>query len=163
VTLAPSQVVRVRWRVNDLIRLMMCVACLAIARLAIRVVPFARLQSWLGRPGLGGEPTPTLDAANTARAQRVSQTLQRAAARTPWASNCYSQALAARFQLGMAGIPHTVSFGLRRNELDALEAHAWVVAGDVVVTGGGVIGNYTEVSSFTWVPHGPHSTAGMPE
>jgi transglutaminase superfamily protein len=163
VTLAPSQVVRVRWRVSDLIKVTMCVACLATARLAIRVVPFVRLQSWLGRPGLGGEPAPDLDASAIAQARRISQILQRAAARTPWASNCYSQALAARFQLGVAGIPHTVSFGLRRNDLDALEAHAWVVAGDVVVTGGGVIGDYTEVSSFTWVPHGRRSTAGTPE
>jgi hypothetical protein len=159
VTLAPSQAVRVRWRINDLIRLMTCVACLGVARLVIRVVPFVRLQSWLGTPGLAGEPTPDLDASAIAHARRISQTLRRAAARTPWASNCYSQALTARFQLGIAGIPHTVSFGLRRNEHDALEAHAWVVAGDVVVTGGGVIGDYTEVSSFTWVPRAPRSTA----
>jgi hypothetical protein len=161
VTLAPSHV-RVRRRVNDLIRLMTCATCLAAARLAIRVVPFARLQSWIGTPGLRGESTPRLDTTDTARARRVGQTIQRAAARTPWASNCYSQALAARFQLGIAGIPHTVSFGLRRDEGDALEAHAWVVAGDVVVTGGGVT-NYTEVSSFTWVPRRPQSTARTPE
>ena len=141
----------------------MCMAWLAIARLTIRVVPFARLQSWLGRPGLGGEPTPDLDASAIARARRISQTLRRAAARTPWESNCYAQALTARLQLGIAGIPHTVSFGLRRNDLDALEAHAWVVAGDVVVTGGGVVDDFTEVSSFTWVPDGLQSTAGAPE
>ena len=138
----------------------MCVACLAMARLTIRVVPFAGVQRWLGKPNPRGKPAPDLDTADTVRAQRVSLTLHRAAARTPWASNCYSQALAARFQLGVAGIPHTVSFGLRRNELDALEAHAWVVAGDVVVTGGGAIDDFTEVSTFAWVPRGSRSRDG---
>jgi hypothetical protein len=73
-----------------------------------------------------------------------------AARHTPWRSECYPQALAARVLLTLAGVPHVVSFGVRRDG-DALVAHAWVHAGDLTVTGGSGH-RYTEVGAFAWAP-----------
>lgn len=76
--------------------------------------------------------------------------MQLAARHTPWRSECYPQALTARALLGLARVPHVVSFGVRRDG-DALVAHAWVHVDGVPVTG--LTGHdYTEVGSFAWTP-----------
>ena len=85
---------------------------------------------------------------------RIGATVRLAARHTPWRSECYPQALTARVLLGLAGIPHVVSFGVRRDR-DALVAHAWVRVGEVVVTG--TTGHeYTEVGAFAWAPRARH-------
>lgn len=77
--------------------------------------------------------------------------MRTAAARTPWRSDCFPQALAARVLLRAAGVPHVVTFGLRRGETDALKAHVWVAAGPVAVTGGSGT-SWTGVGTFAWAP-----------
>lgn len=48
-------------------------------------------------------------------------------------------------------MPHTVVFGLLRDEAGELLAHAWVTVGAVTVTGGSVR-DWTPVGSFSWRP-----------
>ena len=61
------------------------------------------------------------------------------------------RALTARIMLRVLAIPHTVSFGLRRNESGELRAHAWVSVGPLIVTGGSRE-KWAEVASFAWAP-----------
>lgn len=74
-----------------------------------------------------------------------------AAARTPWQSDCYPQALTARVLLRAARVPHSVTFGVRRDDAGELRAHAWVAAADVAVTGGDG-SSWSAVGSFHWTP-----------
>lgn len=78
--------------------------------------------------------------------------MRTAAARTPWTSDCFPQALTARLLLRVARVPHVVTFGLRRDDAGALKAHVWVATGEVAVTGGSG-SSWTGVGSFAWAPH----------
>lgn len=54
---------------------------------------------------------------------------------TPWKSNCYAQAIAAQNMLRRRGIPGTVYFGVAKEDDKTLSAHAWLICGDICVTG----------------------------
>jgi Transglutaminase-like superfamily len=122
---------------------------LGLAKALIFGLSFRRLAPWLGRPvGLAGR-TPLLDPDQEFRAQQISLAVRTAARYTPWESNCFPQAVAARLLLGLYGVPYALYFGLMRQAPQAqVQAHAWVAAGRVKVTGGLGFGRYTVVACF---------------
>jgi len=137
---------------RDQARLAAAWSLLGLSRLAILVLPFTVVRRALGdrRDAGTARPLAPLHDAAATRAARIGATVGLAARHTPWRSECYPQALTARILLGLARVPHVVSFGVRR-DAGRLVAHAWVRAGDVPVTGG--TGEaYTEVGSFAWTP-----------
>jgi hypothetical protein len=143
---------------KDQARLVAAWSLLGLCRIAILLLPFSVLRRALGEstvPGRDGDRVgrpPREDA--LVRADRIGATVRLAARHTPWRSECYPQALTARVLLGLVGIPHVVSFGVRRDR-DALVAHAWVRVGEVVVTGA-TGHDYTEVGAFAWAPRARH-------
>jgi hypothetical protein len=142
---------------RDQIRLVAAWSLLGLTRLAILVLPFRLVRRALGEhrdPRAGATAAPIDDDA-LVRAARIGATVQLAARHTPWRSECYPQALTARILLGVARVPHVVSFGVRR-DAGELVAHAWVHAGDVPVTGG-TAEAYTEVGAFSWAPRSRHA------
>lgn len=80
--------------------------------------------------------------------------MRTAATRTPWRSDCFPQALTARLLLRAARVPHTVTFGLRRDAAGQLKAHVWVAAGEVAVAGGSGAA-WTRVGAAAWAPRRP--------
>jgi len=139
------------WGVKDRVRLVATWMLLGSARVVIAILPFRLIRGFLGEhhaTTMTGEPS--LAGHRHARARHVATLIGIAAAHSPWRADCYPQALTARLMLTMARIPHTVRFGVRRDG-DELRAHAWVLAGDVMVTGGDG-GDYTAVAAFTWTP-----------
>lgn len=68
--------------------------------------------------------------------------------RTPWKSTCLVKALAAHKMFSKRHIPHSVHFGMKKNESGKFEAHAWVSTGGRVVIGGENSGEYREVGRF---------------
>ncbi|WP_200231277.1 lasso peptide biosynthesis B2 protein [Rubrivivax gelatinosus] len=121
---------------------------LGLGRAAVQLVAFKRLAPWLGQAAAPQRPLP-LAADVQARAQRIGRLLRLASRHTPWGSNCFAQALAARWLLGLAGVPCSVCFGLRRDAAGApLQAHAWVAAGSVAVCGGDGFAHFTPVGCF---------------
>jgi len=139
---------------RDRVRLAAAWSLLGLTRLAILLLPFSLVRRALGEhrdPHIATRPADP-DRAGLVRAARIGATIRLAARHTPWRSECYPQALTARLLLGLARVPHVVSFGVRRDG-EALVAHAWVHVGGVTVTGG--TGHaYTEVGSFVWAPRG---------
>ncbi len=137
---------------RDQLRFLAAWSLLGLTRLAILLLPFRLVRHALGehRDPRAGPTVAALDDGTLARAARIGATVRLAAAHTPWNSECYPQALTARILLGLARVPHVVSFGVRRDG-DALVAHAWVHVGGGIVTG--ATGHaYTEVGSFAWAP-----------
>ncbi|MCC5865155.1 MAG: lasso peptide biosynthesis B2 protein [Wenzhouxiangella sp.] len=124
-------------------------AGLGLAKLAIRMITFKRLVPRLG-VSVGVAPwLPVLDAAQERRASTVKQVILLAARHAPWESNCFPQAVVARALLGWYRVPYCVFFGVRRAPSgDRFEAHAWVAAGRVRVSGGGSFPSYTVVGVF---------------
>ncbi|WP_082126319.1 lasso peptide biosynthesis B2 protein [Aurantiacibacter marinus] len=68
--------------------------------------------------------------------RRIGPLLGRVAARVPWRSDCLIEALAGQRWLSRCGIATIVVMGVRKTASKPLEAHAWLVYGNHVVTGG---------------------------
>lgn len=123
---------------------------LGLAKLAIFTISFRRLVPRLG-VSVGPKPlVPLVELAQEKRARQISSVVQLAARYTPWESNCFPQAVVARVLLGAYGVPYCLFFGLRRKATNGeFDAHAWVAAGPVRVTGKSSFQHYTVVGVFT--------------
>ena len=113
---------------------------LGTAWLALRLIPFRRLARRLGP--LQSETATDAPPAQLEQARRVRLAIARVAPHTPWESNCFPQALAAKFWLRRHGIPSTLYLGVALNKTNVaapdargMEAHAWLRCGPLVVTG----------------------------
>ena len=122
---------------------------LGIAKLAICTLSFERVAAGLGT-SLGPHAfVPLGSASQSLCARRISRLVLWVARYTPWDSDCFPQALVARFMLGLGGVPWALCFGLERGADELMQAHAWVVCGRVNVTGGASFGRYAVVACFT--------------
>lgn len=126
---------------------------LAVARLALRLLPFRRLARYLGP--LQTETPPDASPDHLAQARRIALAVARVSPHTPWESNCFPQALAAKFWLRHHSIPSTLYLGVALNKAGAnapdrakMEAHAWLRCGSMIVTGEAGHHLYTVVARF---------------
>ena len=118
---------------------------LGLARLAINMLHFTSIAGRLGSAVAESRTTEATEAAAISR--RVRRAVQRAAAHLPWEFVCLPQAIAAKAMLRRRGVPATIYIGVVKQP--ALAAHAWVRAGDIVVTGERGSAQYTILTSFT--------------
>lgn len=144
------------------------VTCLALARGAVRCLPFRRIAVRLGdhmeETGLTDEP----EQARVGR--RVGWAIAAVSARAPWRCQCLEQALAGKAMLRRRRIPNTMYLGAARaaGEGRPVEAHAWLRAGTLHVTGGASVERYVVLSTFAdhapvaqrRPPGGPRRTHG---
>jgi hypothetical protein len=137
---------------RDQARFVAAWSLLAFNAAAITLLPFSVVRRILGQTAAPAEDPllPDLTKQLQWRAYSTAVSIERAARRSPWRADCYPQALTARMMLTVQRVPHSISFGLRRTDGQLL-AHAWVRAGDIPVTGGPAH-EFTEVSSFHWIP-----------
>ena len=120
--------------------LMEALAWLLLARLALVFIPFPRLARRLG----------TFVAPNDARAigaaahrepgqahiaEQVGWAVIRAARHAPFTAVCLPQAMAARIMLTRRGVPSVLHFGASKAPGAPMNAHAWLDAAGVEVTG----------------------------
>lgn len=126
---------------------------LGLGKAAIFTVSFRRLAPCLGTSAGVAPWVPVLTPDQEGRAWQIGRVVQLAARYTPWNSNCYPQAVAARVLLGLYRIPYALYFGLMRDPgTGEFRAHAWVAAGRVRVTGGMSFDQFTVVGCFV-APH----------
>ncbi len=121
---------------------------LSVAKLLVHTIPFRWLARHLGR--LNAETTYTITAAERALALKVSWAVQAAARHVPLGFVCLPQALAAKWMLQRRGLPSTLYFGVAlegANRADLL-AHAWVRAGDKILTGEAEAARHVVVARF---------------
>ena len=121
------------------------------------LVPVALVLLGISRAailGLQGIAAPAISAEQDQRARSIGRAVRASATVTPWQSICLPQAMAASTLLRLGGVPHVVHFGLGKSRpQDApMEAHAWIVAGDRIVTGGPVSPDHRIVASFVTPP-----------
>lgn len=126
---------------------------LGLAKILIFLVSFKIIAPYLG-VNLGlSPPVSYLLRDEEQRAILIGRAVRLAAKYTPWNSNCFPQAIVARALLGFYRIPYVLYFGLRLASTAAeLEAHAWVCAGKVSVTGGTSFDRFTIVGVFASGP-----------
>lgn len=120
-------------------------ASLIAARAGLRVVPFRRVAAWTTRP-VGGRVIS--DRARTRAIADVRWAIAAAGARLPGATLCFPRALAAQAMLRRRGVASALTYGTRRRG-NALDAHVWVTAGDVIVIGEDVASDYVPVVTYS--------------
>jgi hypothetical protein len=81
-------------------------------------------------------------------AREVGWSVTRAACFMPFKAVCLQQAMAARSMLRRRGVPSVLHFGAARGETKPLDAHAWLDAAGVEVTGYPVEARLTEIACF---------------
>jgi Transglutaminase-like superfamily len=126
--------------------------CLAAARLALIVVPFPHLARRLGQFVPPSDPR-ALRAkvpvdAEAPLAADVSWAVTRAARYLPFKAVCLPQAMAARVMLKRRGVASVMHFGAAKGGQQALDAHAWLDAAGVEVTGYPVARHFAEIACF---------------
>jgi Transglutaminase-like superfamily len=129
------------------------VAWLLLARLSLFLVSFPRLARHLGTVVTPTDPR-ARDAAsaNSADASRLAAEIgwavTRAARHVPFKAVCLPQAMAARLMLRRRGVDSVLHFGARIGCAKPIDAHAWLDAAGVKVTGYPVADAFTEIACF---------------
>jgi hypothetical protein len=156
--MAPSRLTRRLRRFAQIgnrrrILLVEAVAGLLLARLALIFVPFPRLARGLGTFVPPTDPR-ALQARSTASkdqmhlAGEVGWAVTRAARHVPFKAVCLPQAMAARVMLKRRGVDSVLHFGAAKGLERPLDAHAWLDAAGVEVTGYPVAKNFAEIACF---------------
>lgn len=129
------------------------VAWLLLARLALIFVAFSLLARGLGtyvppsdaralQARMKGSP----DAAR--HAEEIGWAVTRAARYVPFKAVCLPQAMAARVMLKRRGVGSVMHFGAAKGKDRPIDAHAWLDAAGVEVTGYPVKKNIAEIACF---------------
>jgi hypothetical protein len=129
------------------------VACLLAARLALIFIPFPRLAGHLGTFVPPTDPrTSRSNAAGTPQhvklAREIGWAVTRSARYVPFRAVCLPQAMAAQFMLRRRGVASVMRFGAGKGKDKPLDAHAWLDAAGVEVTGYPVAPNLAEIACF---------------
>ena len=117
---------------------------LHLAKLVIVFMPFKKIASWMG--SLGVESVHDLH--STDMFTKIEHAVRRAARYTLHESKCYDQALSAKALLGQSGLPATIYFGLAKESVNQLMAHAWVRCGERIISGKAGMERFTVVACF---------------
>jgi hypothetical protein len=128
------------------------VAYLFAARLALIFIPFPRLARRIGTfvppadaRAATSQGAPAADQARLAK--DIGWAVTRAARYVPFDAVCLPQAMAARVMLKRRGVKSVMHFGAAKGE-HKLDAHAWLDAAGVEVTGYPVAKNFAEIACF---------------
>ncbi len=122
------------------------------AKILVQTLPFPRLARRLGQAQI--ETPREISAADRALAVDVSWAVQAVARHVPLGFVCLPQAIAAQRMLRRHGLPTTLYFGVAfdQKRKDSIETHAWLRAGDKIVTGEDQIPGHHAVEWFGDVP-----------
>jgi len=126
---------------------------LLLARIALLAIPFPALARRLGafvpptdeRVTLAGRDASAHDAQ---LAEEISWATVCAARQVPFRAVCLPQAMAARIMLRRRGVASVLHFGAARGRDKPIDAHAWLDAAGVEVTGYPVAAQFAEVACF---------------
>jgi hypothetical protein len=129
------------------------VACLLLARLGLIFVPFPKLARRLGDFVPPSDPRVLAARArgsqqDAALAQDIGWAVTRSARYLPFKAVCLPQAMAARVMLKRRGVSSVLHFGAARGQDKPLDAHAWLDAAGVDVTGYPVANKFAEIACF---------------
>jgi hypothetical protein len=129
------------------------VAGLLAVRLALIFIPFPRLARRLGAfvpPGDTRALAAKAAAApeQTRLAEAISWAVTRAARYVPFKAVCLPQAMAARLMLKRRGIRSVMHFGAAKGTEKPFDAHAWLDAAGVEVTGYPAAADFAEIGCF---------------
>ncbi len=116
------------------------------ARLLLLTMPFRWIAPRLGRKM--AESPGFLTDMERAQVLRIGWAVQAIAQYAPVDFVCLPQAMAAKWMLRRRKLPSTLYLGLQREEKIRLTAHAWLRAGDKIITGARAIMDHRVIATF---------------
>jgi hypothetical protein len=127
------------------------VACLFAARLTLIFIPFPRLAQRLGifvpPVDLYATQAKSGTMSNQAKlAEEIGWAVTRSARYMPFKAVCLPQAMAARVMLKRRGVASVMHFGAAKGQEKPLDAHAWLDAAGIEVTGYPAAENFVEIA-----------------
>ena len=128
-------------------------ASMLAARLRLAIFPFRRVARDLGAFVPPSDPRVTTQAQGIGEeqaqiAKSVGWAVRTSAPWMPFRSVCLQQAIAAHAMLRRRGIPSVMHFGAGKSDAKPLDAHAWLDAAGVKVTGYPVAPHLAELGCF---------------
>lgn len=128
-------------------------ASMAIARISLAIYPFRKLAKRFGAFVPPNDPRVLASAANAAEGQartarEIGWAVRTAAPWMPFRSVCLQQAMAAHAMLKRRGVGSVMHFGAGKGNDKPIDAHAWLDAAGVKVTGYPVAPNLSELGCF---------------
>lgn len=117
---------------------------LFIARIALKVLPPARIVSWIRRP-LGGMQT-----GGMGELRQVQWAVTAFSRNAPLRLVCFPQALAMHAMLRRRSVPSEVLYGAARMNGGKLATHAWLRVDGHIWLGGAVASDFTVLD--VWKP-----------
>ncbi|MGC2124057.1 MAG: lasso peptide biosynthesis B2 protein, partial [Xanthobacteraceae bacterium] len=94
------------------------------------------------------EPQTETETGHARLAEEIGWAVTRAARYVPFRAVCLPQAMAARVMLKRRGVASVMHFGAAKGTEKPLDAHAWLDAAGVEVTGYPVAKNFAEIACF---------------
>ena len=125
--------------------LLEAIVWLALAALAIAVLPFRNLGRLAARPIRRPKPP---DSVRLTEARHVRWAIFAAARRVPWRTVCFQRGLAAQFMLRRRGIPSVLYYGAAQDDRSGLSTHVWVRDCDFNVVGGEIAYRFAILATF---------------
>lgn len=112
----------------------------------VHLVSLERITGWIDARPEPAEPDATVD--DAALADWVDRVLTRLP--PPWRRTCLKRALVLHYLLHRAGRPVTLVIGVRRDEHDALAAHAWLARAGTpyLESGADPVASYQVLTAF---------------
>lgn len=122
-----------------------------IARAAILLFTYPSLSPYFGNSTRMLKVSTLLSEEQTRQAKIISQSIKLAARYTPWYSNCLTQAMVAKFWCTYYNIPYMFFIGYAKESTKPLgeDAHAWVTAGSITITGGQSFSQHHIIMSYS--------------
>jgi Transglutaminase-like superfamily len=130
-----------RRTLSDWLLLAEALAVLALASMAIALLPFRKVAAAASAHG----PEKTRSDAEMVR--RVRGAVQGWGRRVPWKAVCFQRGLALHWMLRRRGIRSVLLYGVRQRD-DGLAAHVWVEVDGATVIGGEEAPNFACLARF---------------
>ena len=89
----------------------------------------------MGEPLTNPPPVVELSPIQLILISRVQLAVARVHRYVPWNTECYTQALTAKYLLQQRGIPSLLTIGFKKDEIGEVQGHAWLTINEWVVTG----------------------------
>ncbi|WP_209348174.1 lasso peptide biosynthesis B2 protein [Pontixanthobacter sp. CEM42] len=108
---------------------------LAYARLLVNLVPLSRWRKQIEVSRSDTSEVSPLTKQQRQTSRMITRTIKRAGRNLPVKFVCLPQAFAARWMLSRRGIPTELFLGTQLAAEEDREFHAWLKAGDIMITG----------------------------
>jgi len=105
----------------------------AYVKATLLFLPFRKVALWLGP--LNDQPDVPTTPEHQNLVKKISFAVKLCDRYTPWPTECYTRSLTAKIMLKRRKLPSTLYFGLRKDEKNSLQGHAWLQCSGITVTG----------------------------